>query len=62
MVKEVEYDNPSATNVTESGEGVAIAYTMGSMKIAGNQNEVSDNNNSANSNDKMTEIAVSFAF
>ena len=60
--REVEYDNPSATNVTESGEGVAIAYTMGSMKIAGNQNEVSDNNNSAGTNDKMTEIAVSFAF
>ena len=60
--REVEYDNPSATNVTEDGEGIAIAYTMGSMKIAGNQNEVSNNNNSSGSNDKMTEIAVSFAF
>jgi len=60
--REVEYDNPSATDVTEEGEGIAIAYTMGSMKIAGNRNEVSDNNNSAGSNDEMTEIAVSFAF
>ena len=32
------------------------------MKIAGNQNEVSNNNNSSGTNDKMTEIAVSFAF
>ena len=60
--REVEYHNPSASNVTEDGEGIAIAYTMGSMKIAGNQNEVSNNNNSSGTNDKMTEIAVSFAF
>ena len=39
-------NNPSANNITEEGEGIAIAYTMGSMKIAGNRNEVSDNNNS----------------
>jgi len=60
--REVEYDNPSGTDVTEDGEGIAVAYTMGSMKIAGNKNEVSDNDNSAGSNDEMTEIAVSFAF
>ena len=42
--REVEYDKASATNVTEDGEGIAIAYTMGSMKIAGNRNEVSNNN------------------
>ena len=60
--REVEFDKPSATNVTESGEGIAIAYTMGSMKIAGNRNEVSDNDGTAGSNDEMTEIAVSFAF
>jgi hypothetical protein len=35
---------------------------MGSMKIAGNRNEVSDNDGTAGSNDEMTEIAVSFAF
>ena len=60
--REVEFDKPSATNVTENGEGIAIAYTMGSMKIAGNRNEVSDNDGTAGSNDEMTEIAVSFAF
>ena len=60
--REVEYKNPSAANVTEEGEGVALAYTMGSIKIAGNRNEVSNNNNTASSNDEMTEIAVSFAF
>jgi outer membrane protein OmpU len=60
--REVEFDNPSSTDVTEDGEGIAIAYTMGSMKIAGNNNEVTDNDNSAGSSDEMTEIAVSFAF
>jgi len=60
--REVEYDKASATNVTEDGEGIAIAYTMGSMKIAGNRNEVKDNNGTAGSNDQMTEIALSFAF
>ena len=33
----------SAADVTEEGDGIAVAYTMGSMKIAGNRNEVSDN-------------------
>ena len=60
--REVEFSKPSATDVTEEGEGIAIAYTMGSMKIAGNRNEVSDNDGTAGSNDEMTEIAVSFAF
>ena len=61
--RDVQYSNTAGTAaVTENGEGIAIAYTMGSMKIAGNKNEVSNNNNSANSNDEMTEIAVSFAF
>jgi len=60
--REVEYDKASATNVTEDGEGIAIAYTMGSMKIAGNRNEVRDNNGTTGSNDEMTEIALSFAF
>jgi outer membrane protein OmpU len=60
--REVEYKNPSATNVTEEGEGVAVAYTVGSIKIAGNINEVNHNDNSQNSKDSMTEIAVSFAF
>jgi len=62
--RDVEFDNPSAANITETGEGLAIAYTMGSMKIAGNRNEVSNNNNSSadSAKDEMTEIAVSFAF
>ena len=60
--REVEYGEPSATHVTEDGEGIAVAYTMGSMKIAGNMNEVSDNDGTAGSNDEMTEIAISFAF
>ena len=50
------------TDVTEKGDGIAVAYTMGSMKIAGNMNDVSDNDGTAGSNDSMTEIAVSFAF
>jgi len=60
--RDVEYSNAGSAHVTESGDGIAVAYTMGSMKIAGNQNSVSDNNNSSGSNDEMTEIAVSFAF
>jgi len=60
--RDVEYDNPSAANVTEKGEGIAVAYTMGSMKIAGNRNEVRDNNGTGGSDDEMTEIALSFAF
>jgi len=60
--REVEFDKASGTDVTEDGEGIAIAYTMGSMKIAGNNNEVSNNDGTAGSSDEMTEIAVSFAF
>ena len=52
----------NAGDVTEKGDGIAVAYTMGSMKIAGNMNEVSDNDGVAGSDDSMTEIAVSFAF
>ena len=60
--REVEYDKASATNVTEEGEGIAIADTMGSMKIAGNRNEVQNNAGTSGSDDSMTEIALSFAF
>ena len=52
----------NAGDVTEKGDGIAVAYTMGYMKIAGNRNSVSDNDGTAGSNDEMTEIAVSFAF
>ena len=60
--RDVEFSKASAAHVTETGEGIAVAYTMGSMKIAGNMNEVSDNDGTAASNDEMTEIAISFAF
>ena len=49
-------------DVTEKGDGIAVAYTMGSMKIAGNMNDVSDSAGVSGANDSMTEIAVSFAF
>jgi len=49
-------------DVEENGEGIAVSYTMGSMKIAGNRNEVANNNGTAGSSDEMTEIAISFAF
>ena len=60
--REVEYGVASGDHVTEEGEGIAVAYTMGSMKIAGNRNEVTNNDGTAGSADEMTEIAVSFAF
>jgi hypothetical protein len=41
--RDVVFDKPSATNVTENGEGVAVAYTMGSIKLAGNRNKVTNN-------------------
>jgi len=59
---ETEFAKPSAAHVTEDLEGIAIAYTMGSMKIAGNKNEGSNMAGTAGSNDSMTEIALSFAF
>jgi hypothetical protein len=52
----------TSADVTEKGDGIAVAYTMGSVKVAGNMNEVSDNNGVSGSKDSMTEIAVSFAF
>jgi len=60
--RDVDFQKPSAADVEENGEGIAIAYTMGSMKIAGNRNEVSNNDGTAAATDQMTEIAVSFAF
>jgi len=52
----------TSTDVTEKFDGIAVAYTMGSMKIAGNMNDVSDSAGVVGTNDSMTEIAVSFAF
>ena len=45
----------------EDTSGWAAAYTMGSMKIAGNRNQVR-NVSAGGGSDSMTEIAVSFAF
>ena len=59
---ETEFANAGSAHVTEDLEGIAIAYTMGSMKIAGNKNEGSNMGGTAGSNDSMTEIALSFAF
>jgi hypothetical protein len=57
----VTYRNPSATNIDEDLSGIAVAYTMGSMKIAGNRNEAA-NLGGAGGSDSMMEIALSFAF
>jgi hypothetical protein len=57
----VTYLNPGAANVDEDTDGIAVAYTMGSMKLAGNRNQVS-NLSGAGGSDTMTEIALSFAF
>jgi len=59
--REVEFKTVSGDHVTEDTEGLAIAYTMGSMKIAGNRNE-SANIGGAGGSDSMMEIALSFAF
>jgi hypothetical protein len=60
--RDVTFLKPSAAHVEESGDGIAVAYTMGSMKIAGNMNEASNMGGVDAANDSMTEIAVSFAF
>ena len=61
---ETEYAKPGATHITEKLEGIAVSYTMGSMKIAGNRNEGSNiaGTDGVGGQDSMTEIAVSFAF
>ena len=60
--RDVEYKKPSTVDVTEDGKGIAVAYTMGSMKIAGNRNEVDNNAGTSGDSDQMTEVALSFAF
>jgi len=58
---QVTYMHPGAVHVDEDTDGLAVAYTMGSMKIAGNRNHV-QNISGAGGSDSMTEIALSFAF
>ena len=60
--RDVVFRGQSSGDVTEKGDGIAVAYTMGSMKIAGNMNDATNMGGSAAANDSMTEIAVSFAF
>jgi len=57
----VEYKHPGASAVDEDTDGIAVAYTMGSMKLAGNRNQVA-NLAGAGGSDTSTEIALSFAF
>jgi len=61
---ETEFAKAGAVHVTEDIDGIAVSYTMGSMKIAGNRNEGSNIAGTAGvgGQDAMTEIAVSFAF
>jgi outer membrane protein OmpU len=56
--REIEFGHPSASHVTEDATGVALAYTMGSAKIAIQQNET-DNNDGGTTTDESTEIALS---
>ena len=59
---QVTYMHPGAVHVDEDTDGLAVAYTMGSMKIAGNMNEGTNMGGVTSAEDSMTEIAVSFAF
>ena len=59
--RDVEF-NTGGTIVDEETNGVAIAYTMGSIKIAGNRNEQTNAGGTSGSDDAMTEVALSFAF
>jgi outer membrane protein OmpU len=60
---DTKYDGAARTgDVTEKLDGIAVAYTMGSIKIAGNMNDGDNMGGVANAKDSMTEIAVSFAF
>lgn len=60
--KKTEFMNAGSAHTDEKVKGIGVSYTMGSMKIAGNRNEVTHNGGTKNSNDEMTEIALSFAF
>ena len=60
--REVEMEKASSAHVTEDMEGLALAYTMGSAKIAIQNNETSNNGGTANSSDENTEIALSLSF
>ena len=60
--RDVVFRGQGSGDITEKGDGIAVAYTMGSMKIAGNMNDATNQGGTTAANDSMTEIAVSFAF
>ena len=60
--KKTEFMNASSAHTDEKVSGVAVSYTMGSMKIAGNRNEGKDMGGTAGSDDSDTEIMLSFSF
>jgi outer membrane protein OmpU len=60
--REVEHIKASAAHVTEDQDGMAIAYTMGSAKIAVQKNEVTNNGGTAGVNDESLEVALSLSF
>tara|TARA_B110000003_G_scaffold274749_1_gene315494 strand:- start:207 stop:1184 length:978 start_codon:yes stop_codon:yes gene_type:complete len=59
--REVSFGSDS-TLVDESGTGISVSYTMGSMTLAANQNKADDIKGSSGSDKETTEIALSFAF
>ena len=60
--RDTDYEKNAAADVTEEITGIAAAYTMGSIKVAGNINEVTNNLGTSNAKDENMEIAISFAF
>jgi|TARA_B110001452_G_scaffold72653_1_gene58777 outer membrane protein OmpU len=62
--RHVDYkeDKANSAKVQEVGDGINVAYTMGSAKILVTHNEVDGNIGAAGSSDENTEVALSFAF
>ena len=60
--REIEHNHAGSGHVTEEQEGFAVAYTMGSAKIAVQNNEVSNNTGVAGTVDENLEIALSLSF
>ena len=58
-VSNVEYE--LSTKTDEESSGFSASYTMGSMKIAGNMNDVSDNG-TAGTDRNFKEVSLAFAF
>ena len=56
----VDFD--AATKSDQENVGVAVSYTMGSMTVVAFQNSEENSGGTAASDDKATEVAISFAF